>query len=189
MAVYDNNGTANAEIGKLYDDDGTTNYQIGKVYDNNGTTDSLVYNADFILFQANSVNNLGAWSQQKTDPNGVLSNFAITSNGYLSTEGPQSGTAKECFNGINSTPIDCSSFSKMIVTIVYTCAPYHNSGYYIFGLSTTKSASSTPNMTKRTNCTVGTHTIDISSLTGTYYFNIAQLYCDNGIQFSLIKFE
>lgn len=43
MAIYDNNGTTNAEIGKLYDNDGTTDYQIGKVYDNNGTTDSLIY--------------------------------------------------------------------------------------------------------------------------------------------------
>ena len=46
MAIYDNNGTTNAEIGKLYDNDGTTNYQIGKVYDNNGTTNSLIYSAE-----------------------------------------------------------------------------------------------------------------------------------------------
>lgn len=45
MAIYDNNGSTNAEIGKVHDDDGTTNHQIGKVYDNDGTTDRLIYSA------------------------------------------------------------------------------------------------------------------------------------------------
>lgn len=46
MPVYDNDGTANREIGKLYDHNGTTSTQIGKVYDNNGTTNSLIYSAE-----------------------------------------------------------------------------------------------------------------------------------------------
>ena len=46
MAIYDNNGTTSAEIGKLYDNDGTTNHQIGKVYDTDGTTSSLIYSAE-----------------------------------------------------------------------------------------------------------------------------------------------
>ena len=45
MAIYDNNGTTNYEIGKLYDNDGTTNHQISKVYDNDGTASSLIYNS------------------------------------------------------------------------------------------------------------------------------------------------
>lgn len=46
MAIYDNNGSTNAEIGKLYDNNGTTSTQIGKVYDNNGTTNSLIYQSE-----------------------------------------------------------------------------------------------------------------------------------------------
>lgn len=50
MAIYDNDGTASYEIGKLYDNDGITDYQIGKVYDNDGTADSLIYTSEFELF-------------------------------------------------------------------------------------------------------------------------------------------
>ena len=49
MAIYDNDGTANYEIGKVYDYDGTTSYQIGKVFDNNGTANSLIYSSELIL--------------------------------------------------------------------------------------------------------------------------------------------
>lgn len=49
MAIYDNNGTNNYEIGSLYDNDGTTNYQIGKFYDNDGTTNSLIYSSEKII--------------------------------------------------------------------------------------------------------------------------------------------
>lgn len=50
MAIYDNNGTTNYEIGKLYDNDGTTNHQIGKVFDWDGTTNSLIYSAEKPIF-------------------------------------------------------------------------------------------------------------------------------------------
>ena len=49
MPIYDNDGTANHEIGKLYDNNGSANAQIGKVYDNNGTTNSLIYQSDIIV--------------------------------------------------------------------------------------------------------------------------------------------
>lgn len=46
MAIYDNDGTANYEIGKLYDNDGTANHQIGAVYDFDGTANALIYTAE-----------------------------------------------------------------------------------------------------------------------------------------------
>lgn len=46
MAIYDDDGTATREIGKLYDNDGTTTYQIGKAYDNDGTNSYLIYSAE-----------------------------------------------------------------------------------------------------------------------------------------------
>lgn len=45
MAIYDNNGTTNYEIGKVYDYDGTSNHQIDKVYDNPGLSSYLIYSA------------------------------------------------------------------------------------------------------------------------------------------------
>lgn len=49
MAIYDNDGTATREIGKLYDNDGTSNHQIGKAYDNNGSANSLIYSAEEVI--------------------------------------------------------------------------------------------------------------------------------------------
>ena len=43
MAIYDNDGTANFEIGKLFDNDSLSNQQIGKVYDFDGTASHLIY--------------------------------------------------------------------------------------------------------------------------------------------------
>lgn len=46
MAIYDNDGTSDREIGKLYDNNGTTNFQIGKAYDNDGASNHLIYSAE-----------------------------------------------------------------------------------------------------------------------------------------------
>ena len=45
MAVYDYNGTAAAEIGKVYDNDGTAAVQIGEIYDSDGTAAMVLYTA------------------------------------------------------------------------------------------------------------------------------------------------
>ena len=60
MAIYDNDGTIDYELGKVYDNDGTANYQIGKVYDNDGTVNSLIYSADITIFNA------GVWDSSIT---------------------------------------------------------------------------------------------------------------------------
>lgn len=46
MPIYDNDGTAQREIGKLYDNNGSVSTQIGKVYDNNGSASTLIYTAE-----------------------------------------------------------------------------------------------------------------------------------------------
>lgn len=50
MPIYDNNGTVNAQIGKIWDNDGTANRQIGKIYDNDGTTNSPIFSATIPTF-------------------------------------------------------------------------------------------------------------------------------------------
>lgn len=84
MALYDNNGTTNAEIGTLYDNNGTTNYQIGSVYDHNGTTNSLIYTAESVLLPSSSVLN------KSTSDSGMggtdldsISTSALVAGGYL----------------------------------------------------------------------------------------------------------
>ena len=46
MPMYDWNGTASSELGKVYDWDGTTSYQLGKGYDWDGTANNLIYSAE-----------------------------------------------------------------------------------------------------------------------------------------------
>ena len=55
MAIYDNNGSTNYEIGKLYDNNGSTSSQIHVVWDNNGTTNSLIYIGQETLFSGVSL--------------------------------------------------------------------------------------------------------------------------------------
>ena len=55
MAIFDNDGTSNHEIGKLYDNDGTSSHQIGKVYDNDGTNSYLVYSAEEAYLSSNGL--------------------------------------------------------------------------------------------------------------------------------------
>lgn len=49
MPIYDWNGSASTEIGKIYDWNLSANTQIGKVYDWNGTTCSLIYIDDLVI--------------------------------------------------------------------------------------------------------------------------------------------
>lgn len=43
MPIYDNDGTANREIGKIYDNDGYINREINTVYDNDGSANRLIF--------------------------------------------------------------------------------------------------------------------------------------------------
>ena len=43
MPIYDNNGSANTEIGKIYDNNGSVNTEIKEVYDNNGSVNTLIF--------------------------------------------------------------------------------------------------------------------------------------------------
>lgn len=114
MAVYDNNGTANAEIGKLYDDDGTTNYQIGKVYDNDGTTDSLIYTS--AISKSVSVQ-IKKWAKSYTT-------------GYISAVGTIAGTS------VNNTLKNDQSYDQNVGGLGILYQNYTNGIYVtVSGLS------------------------------------------------------
>lgn len=79
MAIYDNDGTANYEIGKLYDNDGTANHQIGAVYDFDGTANFLIYTAEqtveLLKRSADGTVNTAVWWNS---PVSGFSNVALT---------------------------------------------------------------------------------------------------------------
>lgn len=105
MAIYDNNGTTNSEIGKLFDNDGTSNHQIGKVYDNNGTTNSLIYSAAYNIVP-------GITASQITRNN--IGSHTVNSDGSV-TLNCRSGSSNTRFY-FNIT-IDLTQYSKMYIRI------------------------------------------------------------------------
>ena len=86
MAIFDNDGTALCEEGKMYDSDGTADFQIGKIYDNNGTADSLIYNSETVLLDG-STNLLGTPAAFYGSSDGIKKcSFSQQSDGsYLGT--------------------------------------------------------------------------------------------------------
>ena len=104
MAIFDNDGTALCEAGKMYDSDGTADFQIGKAYDNDGTVDSLIYTAEYVFFPNANTSNINNWD--------YTGSFGVTENGitcYFSSAG--SG------GNINKYPVDFSKYKKLYITI------------------------------------------------------------------------
>ena len=50
MPIYDFDGAAHTEVGKLFDFDGTAKHQIGRVYDHDGTAAALLYSGETVLY-------------------------------------------------------------------------------------------------------------------------------------------
>ena len=159
MAIYDNNGTSNAELGTVYDNNGTTSSQIGKVYDNNGTTDSLIYNSELILF-GNGVL-YGTWEA-------AYQGGTMTSTGWTATA-DNSHRGRYC-----TTKIDFSQYSTIEVTTSQITKVNNRTGYFKFGVASSIGTYG-PNYTKNYSYTLGTlaagtYKLDISSVTDTAYF-------------------
>ena len=124
MAIYDNNGTANTENGKVYDNNGTTNSQIGKVYDNNGTTNSLLYSAVEPITIIPDATNYPASKYTKIYRNtSNVNNPEGHSNGYYNTAVSYSGNAlyvftrnfAQCLSGVY-IPITIDGHKHFTVT-------------------------------------------------------------------------
>lgn len=179
MAIYDNDGTTNTEIGNLYDNDGTTNYQIGEVYDNDGTTNSLVYASNLYLWSGDPTTSVlsgyitAHGSDTITQDNwrgkfgdGLHANSAGNIGFYVA-----SGDY-EC-HGIWQTPIDITDYNKLVFTCV--SMPTHSSSRIILGFSTSStsnrpSGGASKGIGNNSDLGVGTYEVDISGLTGSYYF-------------------
>ena len=180
MPIYDNNGTTSYEIGTIYDNNGTTNTQIGYVYDNNGTTNSLIYQAwnGELLDGSDGFSDVtGGWDATLYTGNTWMVDAEVTDDGIAIFSG--SGTWHE-IGTVNK--VDVSSYSTITFTV--SCP---NGCYTLnihFGLYNNQStvynqgvtAVSESNYTN-TSTTTRTYTLDVSSLTTSYYL---ALYCYAG---------
>ncbi len=112
MAIYDDDGTATREIGKLYDNDGTTTYQIGKAYDNDGTNSYLVYSAEEIILNNNDyATAITGGYVGGNKPNGAYQDGLLVNTGV---ELPVTAYIQKTMWTNNK--IDLTGYSKMTVT-------------------------------------------------------------------------
>ena len=167
MAIWDNNGTTTYEIGKMWDNNGTTTYQIGKVYDYDGTTSSLIYTAEEYLFKYGTGEIVAFTyggqenSSRSTSTNGIVITFK-SDDDYVSYIRPT--------NAINLT-----NYSKLVAKVNCTKA-CPKSDYQLSMIVTSSAFGYTGKVTQfgtrvamTANSTDTIYTIDISSLSGSYY--------------------
>lgn len=183
MAIYDNNGTASSEIGKLYDNDGTANFQLGKVYDNNGTTNSLTYELIEQLSVIPTASNY-TWTAFRQGTGRNPPTASIGSGLSMSAMNPDS-------NGIQGyyTAVDTTIFSKMTITASGEGINAHRSCTFRVGLTGTKPVTNGEDDSVITTGVTGWNfyrheddeksascsnlTVDISGYNGTNYIVIA----------------
>lgn len=163
MPIYDHNGSATTEIGKLYDNNGSANTQIGKVYDNNGSANSLIYSAEEILIgsgaQSNVISNSGNWRMIGA---GYKPSYSVSPSMIQFSGG----------GGQRNTELYCTQpLPKGYSTLKYTSVfKNENAASLCFGIGT-----STTSYNVYTSYTAGEHTIALDPSTN-YYISI-KLWC------------
>lgn len=198
MPIYDNDGTANREIGKLYDYNGSANTQIGKVYDNNGTTNSLIYNyqsptTQVIFNGTNQVSAItGGWSMPITYYR-YFSEIINNGQGVEYKLGTQTGIAMS-YSGNNPTGRGVAQTNSKIAISGWTYlnldyywqggfgAAAEGPGYIYIGLSSTKLTDWSDNnrnweptwvkvnsVWRNNSSGTGTLSCNISDIDGSYY--------------------
>lgn len=167
MAIYDNNGTTNAELGKVYDNNGTTNTQIGKVYDNNGTTDSLIYSAELVIYKNGAIDSeIGGFTTYNSNSGGTYS----TSGTYLTISRPYAGNVIPLTYVKGNKAIDLTSYS----TLTFTGYLEAGNGHYVgFDTRSNLDWGSNPQLPAAyvniTATSATSYTLDVSGLSGKYY--------------------
>lgn len=167
MPIYDNDGTTSKQISALYDNAGASSIQIGYVYDNDGTTDHLIYTSAQYLFNYGSVSGVswtmgrGAWLG--ADFIGV----AETANDFASL-------------AYTAQKIDLTKFSALKAYVKLRPSNW-TGGQTGIGVNANPTTTYWAKVTSINNTGDNadkffTLTVDISSLTGSYYI---VPYCAN----------
>ena len=161
MAIYDNNGTTETEIGKVYDNNGTTETEIGKVYDNNGTTDSLIYTAETVYLGSGGV----SWTiSDKYGCTPSVSGTTISLSIEYSDVNPISARVR------TSSTVNLTDISTLYITC--SSASKSGNGSIMFGISKTASTAEIyghPSLTAKVAPVAGTASLNVSGYTGSYY--------------------
>ena len=169
MAIYNNDGTTDYEIGKLYDNDGTTDYQIGKGYDNDGTINSEIYSAEAIFFSNGTLHQ--AFAIQEKNDYGTISisgsNLVLGAyNGCASWVGWRVNV-----NGYKTLKLTVSSIDNPKGDGVFAFAAVYNPPSY--GSNLRWDGSKYNGVGGDSKNSAGTHTLDVSSLRGDIYVCIS----------------
>lgn len=172
MAIYDNNGTTNAEISKLYDNNSTTSSQIGKVYDNNGTADSLVYTAETVVIDTAAGVVENTWREKSYDNTDELVD------GYANVTDGVSLWVKNNYGGVTEQmQRDFSQYSKATFNVSLRNSVNNELWETWFGVITSNlgDAYKGPTMVVRVDVTgTGTFTLDLSGYNGMGYLSLYQ---------------
>ena len=169
MPIFDHNGTASTQIGKVFDNNGTASTQIGKVFDNNRTTNTLIYSSDMTLFDAGkTVEYTGGWNT--TISSGASFNFIVGKKLQIQQINYVASTSAKI---ISKAKIAISGFSALKFS--YTATKGGN-GTFTFGLSPVTTDwdvyDTATNLTKYTRLSAsgsGTASVNVSGVSGSYY--------------------
>lgn len=137
----------------------------------------------YILFdKTEGINNLSGWAEYKSD---YATSITVNSSGNL-----QIGMSSHSYNAVvNKTAIDTTPYSVMTFTVV---SKNISDNLYI-GLSAKTSGMGMGTghfVVRSTNPTAGTHTIDISALSGVHYFAVSlHAKVSNAVVLSSVKFS
>ena len=175
MAIYDNDGTIDYELGRVYDNDGTADYQIGKVYDNDGTTNSLAYSAEVPLYNRGDLctDITGGWSTSKYSADGWHTTGISMSK---AAESLNTTLAKDdnnmCGSFFTTNKVDLTGYSKLCVEATVTAnstarTPFRYGAYT--AKPTADSRGTHAKYASSTTVTNGVLEVDISEITGPHY--------------------
>lgn len=173
MPIYDNDGTAKVEVGKLYDNDGTANHQIGKAYDHDGTAASLVYSGDANFGKVELPATYGASS-------GSTNSGALDMSGYSTLSGHA-----YCRGGVTSGSTSIGSYihayfyvkfgdSEVLLTDAEVRA-YNGDSYVIVNAPFEVDISTYDDEQKKNATIVMRWTASNNTITN----GLVEIYCDN----------
>lgn len=183
MPSKDWNGTTTYDHGKIVDWNGTTSNIIGKGWDWNGTTSSLFYKAwdGELLDGADEFEDVtGGYDATKYTGNTWMKDAAVTSTGIAIYSGSGSWHETGTVNKIDVTNYSTITFNLSAAKGFYTfnmCFGLYNNQSTVYNQGVKSVTAS--NYTS-TSTTSKTYTLDVSSLSGSYYL---ALYCYAGANY------
>lgn len=205
MPIYDNDGTANHEIGLIYDNNGSANSQIGLVYDNDGTTNHLIYSSmpgnPFDGGDNSSVT--GGWNFIKAQYSNSTVGYWISSTLGITISNAGNSTKNGILrtnnmidlSSVNTIQLNCSGTRTAFVpdsNVTYWGIDFAGIGVSQTAITDATKWNTIPyrdgysykphqQTTHTFNFTIGTRNLGVSSLSGNWYIYVIFASYDCGI--------